>query len=379
MAEEMPLLTEKRASYLELFFDLVFVFAITQVSTLLREKPTVGGLVEGGLLLFMLWWTWSQYTWTTNWTGTDRLPLRLALIGAMGGSLLMAKTVPDAFADGGTWFGWEYFTVRLFAGAIYWIGARHSPSQRAALLTFLPLSLVAPLLVVGGGYLTGSARLGLWALAMAVDFASAAAAGRGTWEVDPGHFAERNGLFVIIALGESIVAIGLGASQAERTSGLLLALVVAFLGAAALWWSYFDRAARAAEEYLKEVQGQERGRFARDAYTLLHFPVVLGIVLYAVGAEEVVAHPGSLLAAEFRFALTAGVGLLMLAMVAGSYRAVRRLPIERLVLVTVLAALTVVGSGLPALLFATLTVGATIAALVQEGRHAWPQRRPAAV
>jgi low temperature requirement protein LtrA len=379
MAQGTPLVTEKRASSLELFFDLVFVFAITQVSTLLREKPTLGGLVEGGLLLFMLWWTWSQYTWTTNWTGTDRLPLRLALIGAMGGSLLMAKTVPDAFGDGGPWFGWEYLSVRLFAGAIYWIGARHSPSQRAALLTFLPLSLVAPLLVVGGGYLTGSARLGLWALAMAVDFASAAAAGRGTWEVDPGHFAERNGLFVIIALGESIVAIGLGASQAERTSGLLLALVVAFLGAAALWWSYFDRAARAAEEYLKEVQGQERGRFARDAYTLLHFPVVLGIVLYAVGAEEVVAHPGSLLAAEFRFALTAGVGLLMLAMVAGSYRAVRRLPIERLVLVTVLAALTVVGSGLPALLFATLTVGATIAALVQEGRHAWPQRRPAAV
>ncbi|MGH9167593.1 MAG: low temperature requirement protein A, partial [Acidimicrobiia bacterium] len=126
MRDQTPLLIEKRASYLELFFDLVFVFAITQVSALLHAKPNAQGLIEGGLLLFMLWWTWSLYTWTTNWTGTERLGLRLALLGAMGASLLMAKSVPDAFGDGGTWFAWEYLAVRLFAGAIYWIGSRHS-------------------------------------------------------------------------------------------------------------------------------------------------------------------------------------------------------------------------------------------------------------
>jgi low temperature requirement protein LtrA len=364
--------TEKRASYLELFFDLVFVFAITQVSVLLHDQLTFAGLAEGALLLAMLWWTWSLYTWTTNWTGSDRLGIRVSLVGAMGASLLMAQAVPDAFDEAGPWFAVPYFVVRLFAASIYFLGARHHAAQRAALMTFLPLSMLASAGVLVGGYFDGSARVVIWVGAMLIDLASASAAGRATWEVDAAHFAERNGLFVIIALGESIVAIGLGASDAARTTSLALTLGLAFLGAAALWWCYFDRAARAAEGYLMAVTGFERGRFARDAYTILHYPVILGIVLYAFAAEEVVAHPAEVLAPEFRLAVTVGVSLVMLAVVAGTYRAVRRIPMERLLAALALLVLALVGTGIRADALMAVVVAIVVLALIRERTHAWP-------
>jgi low temperature requirement protein LtrA len=219
--------------------------------------------------------------------------------------------------------------VRIFVAAMYWLGSRRSPAQRAALLTFLPLSLLAPFVVLAGAYFDGTKRLVIWVLAIVIDMLSAANAGRATWEIDAGHFAERNGLFVIIALGESIVAIGIGATVTDRSPQLVASLILAFGGAAVLWWSYFDRAARAAEDYLKHAEGQERGRFARDAYTILHLPIVIGIVLFAVAAEEVVAHPEASLDAPIRFALAVGVGLVLLGIVAAAYRATHHLPIER--------------------------------------------------
>jgi low temperature requirement protein LtrA len=323
------LLEEKSTSYLELFFDLVFVFGVTQVSALVREDQTFAGLGRGSLLLLMLWWTWSLYTWTTNWTGTDSLGIKLSLIGAMAAALVMAAAVADAFTTGGIWFAFAYLTVRIFVAAMYWMGSRRSSAQRAALLTFLPLSLLAPFVVLTGAYFDGTKRLVVWVLAIVIDMLSAARAGRATWEIDAGHFAERNGLFVMIALGESIVAIGIGATLTERQPQLISSLIIAFAGAAVLWWSYFDRSARAAEEYLKNAEGQERGRFARDAYTILHLPIVIGIVLFAVAAEEVVAHPDRPLPSAIRLALVVGVGLVLLGIVAAAYRATHHLPIER--------------------------------------------------
>jgi low temperature requirement protein LtrA len=325
------LLEEKSTSYLELFFDLVFVFAVTQVSALVHQDQTFAGLGRGSLLLLLLWWTWSLYTWTTNWTGTDSLGIKLSLMGAMAAALVMSAAVADAFTTGGTWFALSYLIVRIFVAAMYWMGSRRSAAQRAALMTFLPLSLLAPFVVLTGAYFDGTQRLVIWVLAVVIDMLSAASAGRATWEIDAGHFAERNALFVMIALGESIVAIGIGATLTERQPQLVSSLVIAFAGAAVLWWSYFDRSARAAEEYLKNAEGQERGRFARDAYTILHLPIVIGIVLFAVAAEEVVAHPDRHLEPPIRFALVVGVGLVLLGIVAAAYRATHHIPYARMV------------------------------------------------
>ena len=357
------------ASTLELFFDLVFVFALTQVSAFLVEHGDVAGLARGALLLAMLWWMWSTFTWTTNWTGTETAAIRLSLLAAMGVSLAMAQAVPDAFEDGGAWFAVTYFIVRLISVSLSWLGAAANQAQREALLTFLPLATMAPLLVLVGGFLDSPWRTVLWVLAFAVDLVSALSAGRGTWQIQARHFAERNGLFVIIALGESIVAIGLGVVGEERSTTLALSLGVVFVGAAALWWSYFDRPAQDAERYLAEADDKEQGRFARDAYSILHYPIILGIVLYAVAAEEVVAHPDDALDGFNRFAISVGVALVLLAVVAAAYRAVRRVPTERFVAAVVLIGLALFGGELSALRLAALVDVVLIASLVIEHRN----------
>jgi low temperature requirement protein LtrA len=361
------------ASTLELFFDLVYVFAITQVARLIHTQPTFSGLARGALLLFLMWWTWSLYTWTTNWTGTGSLPIRLYLIAAMGATLMMSLAVPTAFDDGSAWFGITYFLVRALAAVVYWNGSRSHQMQREALIQFLPLSLAGAGLVLVGGVVGGPWVIPLWIGAVLVDGLSVASAGRGTWTVDAHHFAERNGLFVIIALGETIVAIGLSASDAPKDLIHIAALVVAFTGAATLWWSYFDRAAPFAERYFLAATGQERGRFARDAYTLLHFPLVVGIVLFAVAAEEIVLHPGDPLPREWRVSLALGASLVMLSVVAGTYRAVRRIPTERLVTAVVLIVMVWAPSEVSAIWYATLVTVALILALVIERFGRWPE------
>lgn len=366
------------ASTLELFFDLVFVLGITQVAGLLASEPTAVGFLQGALLLAMLWWTWTPFAWTTNWTGTTDRTIRLSLLAAMGAILLMSLAVPDAFGDDGLLFAIPYFIVRMFGLVIYWLGARHHPAQRAALATFLPLAALAPTIALIGGFFPDPWRTWIWLLAMVVDVGGAISAGRGTFQLAPHHFAERHGLFVIIALGESIVAIGIGAVGAERDLELVVSLWVAFSGAAVVWWSYFDRAGPEAEAYLTRVVGKERSRFARDAYSFLHYPLILGIVLYAVAAEEMAAHSGVPFSDFGRFSLAAGLVLVLLAVVAGTYRAVRRVPYERLVAAVAIALLALGGGDLQALLLTGLAVGMVVLALAAESRRgsqAWTDRR----
>ena len=358
--------TVRPASTLELFFDLVYVFAITQVARVFHDQPTFPGLARGLLLLFLMWWTWSLYTWTTNWTGTSSLPIRLFLIAAMGATLMMSLSVPTAFGDGAVWFGVSYFMVRVLAGALYWTGARNHRPPREALLTFLPISLAGAGLVLAGGALGARWTGAFWMAAVAVDALSAATAGRGTWAVDAHHFAERNGLFVIIALGETIVAIGLSAAEVPRDLIHMGALGVAFAGAAALWWSYFASVAPFAEETFIATRGKARGRFARDVYTILHFPLVVGIVLFAVAAEETVLHPGTPLLAAWRVAMAVGASLVMLAVVAGTYRAAKRVPKERLLAALTLILLVWVAADLNAVSFATLVVSTLAITLLVE-------------
>ncbi len=372
-ADEVRGGTERSATTLELFFDLVFVFAITQVVGLVHLDPTAGGVIRGGFLLFLLWWTWSVYTWMTNWTGTDSPQIKLFLLATMGTTLVMAMAVPDAFGETSALFGMTYFVVRALAAWLYWYQSKDYPAQRAAFFTFYPLSITGALLVMVGGFAEGTTLLILFVLGGLLDLIGAANAGRGTWAVDAAHFAERNGLFIIIALGESVVGIGLTAGGIEVDIAHLTALLVAFTGVATLWWAYFDRAAPDAERHFAGLTGQARGRFARDVYTLLHYPLVVGIVLFAVGLEDVVAHPSDLLSDVARFTIAGGTALVLLTVVAATYRAIHRIALERLVAGFGLVAIIWVGAGWSATGFAAVTVGIAIAALVVERTHPWPE------
>jgi len=364
--------TERNATTLELFFDLVYVFAITEVVSFVHHEPTIAGLAKGAFLLFLLWWTWSIYTWTTNWCGTGSVSIRLYLLAAMGTTLVMGIAVPEAFGDGSRLFAVSYFVVRALVTGLYWFESKDYPIQRAAFWTFYPLSMTGALVVLIGGFFEGRALLALFAIGGAIDLFGAINAGRGAWAVDAAHFAERNGLFIIIALGESVVGLGLAASSVDLDVSHVLALVISFAGIAALWWAYFDHAAPKAEHEFTRLAGRDRGRFARDVYTLLHYPLVVGIVMFAVGLGVVVTHPGDTLDVVGRVAVAGGPALALATVTAWTYRALRRVTVERLVAALALLLAIPLGAELSASGFAALSVAVIGVALVTETMRPWP-------
>jgi low temperature requirement protein LtrA len=355
---------ERTASTLELFFDLVYVFAITQVVAFVHHEPTAVGLLKAGLLLLIMWWTWSLYTWTTNWTGTASTAIKLFLLATMGGSLVMATAVRGAFAETAPLFGASVFVVRVLAAGLYYVGSRDYPAQRAAFMSFFPVSLLAACLFLVGGFLPPPWLLVLFLGGVGADVVSAASAGKTPWEMDASHFAERNGLFVIIALGESVVGVGLTAAGVALDLAHVVAMVVAFLGISGLWWVYFTGAAPYAVAHLTRLSGVQRSRFARDAYSFLHYPLVVGIVSFAVGMEDLVAHPDQPLPLVGRVAVAFGMSLVLLAITAGKYRAVRCVAWEKLAAAALLVAWTFVAASVSALGFAGAALVVLLAVLL---------------
>jgi low temperature requirement protein LtrA len=361
----------RNASTLELFFDLVYVFAITQVVSLIHEDPTVSGFAKGAFILGLLWWTWSIYTWTLNWTGTEGVPIRLFLLAAMGATLLMALEVPDVFGDGSVWFGLTYFVVRMLAVGFYWVASKHNVTQRAAFITFFPLSFAATFLIMVGGFLDAPWLGMLWVAGAGLDVFSAINGGKGIFAIDAKHFAERFGLFVIIALGESIVGIGLAAAHVPRDLVHLIALGLMFTVAAGLWWSYFDKAAPLVETAFAHRTGQARSRFARDAYSLLHYPIIVGIVFFAVSAEDVVAHPEAPLNTTVAIAMALGIGMVLVSIVVSVRRTIPRVVVLRLITGSVLIALVWLTSGIDAVGTAAIVAAVLVAELIWEHTHHW--------
>jgi low temperature requirement protein LtrA len=247
------------------FFDLVYVYAITQVVSFIHHDPTWVGLAKGAFLLGLLWWTWSIYTWLTNWTGTASVPIRLFLVTTMGTTLIMAIAVPDAFGDSSVIFGVTYFAVRILAGGLYWVASQDYPDQRAAFYTFFPISTSGAALVLIGSFLEGPWLWVFFIGGAALDVGSAMTAGRGTWAMDAAHFSERNGLFVIIALGESVVGIGLTAAEVAVDMTHVLALLVSFAGVALLWWSYAPLSPCRGNRVLRRGSRERRGPSVRSA------------------------------------------------------------------------------------------------------------------
>src|SRR2546421_6068495 len=276
---------EQRVTPLELFFDLVFVFAITQVTTFLSHSPTWGGLLRALLLLGMLWWAWSAYAWLTNHLDPEEGAVRLVMLAAVAGMLVVSLAAPRAFGSDGVLFGVAYLLVRTLQIALYAIAARGDRELVGAVTRIVPSAPIGPALLVTAGFLHGSAQLALWGAALAVTYLSAPVGHMRGWRVSPAHFVERFGLIIIIALGESIVAIGVGARGLPLDAGVIGAALLGITVVACLWWSYFDWVVFIAQARLAEATGASRAAVARDVYSYLHLPMVAGIVLFAFGLK----------------------------------------------------------------------------------------------
>jgi len=357
---------ERRASYLELFFDLVFVYAITQVTGLILGDTSPGGFLRALFVLGMIWWAWSAYAWLTNAIDLHTAVARAAILVGAGASFLVALAVPDAYGDDGLWFALPYLLVRVVHLMVYMYGLRDDREYQLGVLRSLPFWLLSPFLVVAGAFVDGDGRAWIWGAAIALDIAGSLIAGRQTYRVSAAHFAERYQLFIIIALGESIVAVAIGMRELERDVAYGVAAAVAFYGAALLWWAYFDFAGIGGERALHAVPAERRGRLARDVYTYLHFPMVAGIILFAVAAEKTVAHPGDALSTAGRFALVAGLGLYMLAFVGLRWRVLRRWAYERAAAVPLVALAVLVTPELDALVVLALALGVLSACIAVE-------------
>src|SRR5918998_3602552 len=272
-------LPERRVTPLELFFDLVFVFALTQVTGFLADHLTWVGMLQGAALLVVLWWAWGGYSWLTNAVPAEEvIPARLVILTAMAAMLVASLAVPGAFGEDGVLFGAAYFVVRLLHVVLSVLATGNTPETRQAFLLLAPGFLAAPALLVVAGLLDGFAQGAFWAAALAIDLGVSFVRGVSGFRVHAGHFVERHGLIVIIALGESIVAIGIGASGLVIGAGVVVAAVLGIALAAALWWAYFDLVMLVAGQRLSAAKGAERARLARDAYSYLHLPMVAGII-----------------------------------------------------------------------------------------------------
>jgi low temperature requirement protein LtrA len=364
---------EQRVTPLELFFDLVFVFAVTQLSHLLLDHLSIRGVLETLFLLLAVWWAWVYTAWFTNWFDPDRLPVRLVLVAAMLASLLMSVAIPEAFGERGLMFALAFVAIQVgrTAFAALALGASSHPLS-GTFWRILAWFVAAGVLWVAGGLVEGGVRYVLWLLALAVDYAGPVmryrTPGLGSsrteeWTIEGTHFAERCQLFIIIALGESILVTGTTFGAIEASAVTICAFVVAFLGSVALWWIYFSRSAEAAREVFSS--SEDPGRMGRSAYTYFHMPMIAGIIAIAAADELIVAHPGEPGTLASITLTLGGTALFLAGQAFFKWAVFGVLPWSRAVAVAALMALIPVGFAMP-----TLALSGT-AGLIVVGLAVW--------
>jgi low temperature requirement protein LtrA len=330
---------EDRVLPLELFFDLVFVLALTQCTTLMSEDPTWTGVGHGMLVLGLLWWSWTAYAWLTSVVDPEEGGIRIALFCAMAGFLIAAICVPEAFGDLATEFALAYGAVRFAQIVLMFLAGRDDPGLRRSVTGLAIGTAIGFSLLLGGSFLDPGAQAAVWGLALALDMSEPYLFGSEGWHLVPGHFAERHGLIVIIALGESIVAIGLGAGT-DLTWGIAAAAALGIAVVAALWWTYFDIVALvSARRLVRAPVGKIQNELARDSYSYIHFLLVAGIILLALGLKKSLGHPTDPLDDVPAFALVGGVAVYLLGLVAFRYRHVRTINPQRFGMALLLLAL----------------------------------------
>jgi low temperature requirement protein LtrA len=334
---------------LELYFDLVFVLGFTQCTALMAANPSWEAVAEGMLVLAVLWWAWTGYAWLTSVIDPEEGSVRIAFFAAMAGLLVVALCVPEAFDERALAFAIAYAVVRAAHIALFLLASRDDASLRRSVLELAISSAIGVGLLVGASFLDGLEQGGLWVLAIAVDWGGPALFGLAGWRLVPAHFAERHNLVIILALGESIVALGIGANV-DLSAGVVAAAVLGVALASAVWWTYFDVVALVTEQRLTRAPaGRERNALARDSYSYLHYPMVAGIVLLALGLKHTLAHVDDPLDSVHRFALLGGIATYLLAHVVLRLRNARTVNVQRLLLALVLLALCPIDLNVPSL------------------------------
>ncbi|MGH3035461.1 MAG: low temperature requirement protein A [Gaiellaceae bacterium] len=348
----------ERVTPLELFFDLVFVLAITQCTALMADQPTWEGLAQGMLVLGVLWWSWVGYAWLTSVVDPEEGAVRLAIFAAMAALLVAALCVPEAFGDSALIFACAYGVVRTAQIALFMLASRDDAALRNSVVGLAGSTAIGVGLIVAASFAGGVLQGALWALALLLDMGGPYLFGAEGWKLVPGHFAERHGLIFLIALGESIVAIGVGA-EVGIDAGVIVAATLGIVVAAALWWLYFDVVALVAERRLSSAtEGRERNELARDSYSYLHFPMVAGVVLLALGLKKTLGAVEDPLKLVPAAAMLGGTAIYLLAHVAFRLRNVRTLNKQRLACALLLVAFLPAAVELPSL--ATLGILAAV-------------------
>jgi low temperature requirement protein LtrA len=354
---------DQRVTFVELFFDLVFVFCITQVVHLLHGHVDAKSAGSALLVFWLVWWAWTQFAWALNAANTDHPRVELATLVATAIAFFLAVGIPGALGDEAIWFAMPYVAVRMVGLLVYHWVAWSDPAQRRAVRVFGLFSLGGLVMVVAGDVLGGTALYWCWSAAILLDLLAAGVGGQlDGWNLHPEHFAERHGLIVIIALGETLIVAAAGLVDAPRTLEVVTTAVMAVGVTCALWWTYFPNAKPACEHAIAARQGSARSCLARDVFSVLHFPMLCGIVAMAVVTEQALAHPALPLDGSLRAAFAAGLVLFVGGTGVALWRATGRVLVWRALITASVAAIVV---GWPAVPWVTFTIAfAGLATLV---------------
>ena len=341
------------ADPVELFFDLAYVFAFSQIVHMLVVHPDWEHVGKAGLIFLLIWLPWTQFTWSANAVPGNQRSVRLAFLVGTVATVPMGAAVETAFDGSGLLFALPLAVIYLMALAVMLAGLETGSAEYNTALRYFRPQLAAMIVLVTGAFLEDELRYGAWIFAILIVIWSTVSTTEGDWTLRPGHFAERHALIIIIALGEVIVALGRAVAEPLSEgegfpSAVVIALVATGVAAGMLWWSYFDRVQPAIEHRAEELEGQARSWFFRDAYTYAHALIVAGIILIAVGFEEAALHPTEPVPLAFRSMLVGGLGLFMLGVAVAAYRAFRVIAVERIGILAAGAALLFLGGGIDA-------------------------------
>ena len=376
---------------LELFFDLVFVFALTQVTAFMADELSWHGIFRGVLVIMLLWWAWTGYAWLANVASAEERPIKLAILAGMAAMFVLALCIPEAFDDlpgglrGPVVLAVCYLIFRVMHFVMFLIISREDAGLRSQVFRFAPSVVISSVVLLVAAQFDGWLQTGLWVLALVADYVGTVLAGFSGWRVpSPGHFSERHGLIIIVALGESIVAIGVGVAKEPITWVIIAASILGLMLSSALWWTYFDVSALLGERALATEPIETRARLARNAYSLGHLPLVTGIVMVALGLKEVLLYvsdsshhtlsdplPNVALAA-----LVGGVALYLLGHVEFKWLTVHTISVVRLVAAGVLLLVIPLIAGRPALVeLAVVAIVVTAAVVIESVIFAESRRK----
>jgi len=324
MSAGVPIVSpdDQKVTFVELFFDLVFVFCVTQVVGLLHGHVDPRSVGSALLVFWLVWWAWTQFTWALNAANTDHARVQVVTLLATAVAFFLAVGIPGALGDGAVWFAVPYVLVRVVGLLLYYWVAWGDPAQRRAVRVFGLLSLTGLAAVVAGAVMGGRLLFYCWGLAIALDLVAAGVGGQlEGWNLHSDHFVERHGLIVIIALGEALIVAAAGAARAPRTPAAVATAVAAVMVTCGLWWTYFRQARATFEHALAAHRGNARSCMARDVFSVMHFPMLCGVIGVAAATEEALAHPDRMLAVSVRVALGAGATLFVCGTAAALWRA----------------------------------------------------------